>query len=85
MRGVFLDISKTFNKVWHEGFIYNLKQDGISEKRLNLITDFYSNRKQRVVPNGKYSFWTNTEAGVPQGSILGLIVSLKYINDLSDK
>ena len=76
MRGVFLDISKTFNKVWHEGFIYNLKQDGISEKLLNLITDFYY---------GKYSLWTNTEAGVPQGSILGLIVSLKYINDLSDK
>ena len=82
--GVFLYISKIFNKVWHKGFIYNLKQDGISEKLLNLITDFCSNRKQRVVPNGKYFLWTNIEAGVPQGSILGPIVLLKYINDLSD-
>ena len=67
----FLDISKAFHKVWHKALIYKLKQNGISEKLLNLIIDFLSNRKQRVVLNGKYSSWANIEAGVPQGSILG--------------
>ena len=83
-RAVFLDISKAFDKVWHKGLIYKLKQNGISGKLLNLIIDFLSNRKQRVVLNGKYSSWTNIEAGVPQGSILGLLFFLIYINDLSD-
>ena len=49
MRGVFLDISKAFDEVWHKGLIYKLKQNGISGKLLNLIVDFLSNRKQRVV------------------------------------
>ena len=57
VRGVFLDISKPFNKVWHKGLIYKLKQNGISEKLVNLIINFLSNGKQRVVLNGKYSSW----------------------------
>ena len=84
MRGVFLDISKSFDKVWHKGLIYKLKQNGISGKLLNLIIDFLSNRKQRVVLNGKYSSWTNIEARVAQGSILRPLFFLIYINDLSD-
>ena len=85
MRGVFLDISKAFDKVWFKGLIYKLKQNGISGKLLSLIIDFLSNRKQRVVLNGKYSSWTNIEAGVPQGSISGPLFFLIYINDLSEK
>ena len=57
VRGVFLDISKPFDKIWHKGLIYKLKQNGISEKLLNLIIDFLSNKKQRIVLNGKYSSW----------------------------
>ena len=49
---VFLDISKTFDKVWHEGLIFKLEQNGMSGKLLRLIKDFLSNRKQRVVLNG---------------------------------
>ena len=43
-RGVFLDISKAFDKVWHEGLIFKLKQNGISGKLLNLIKDFLKKR-----------------------------------------
>ena len=68
VRSVFLDISKAFYKVWHEGIIFKLKQNGISGDLLNILTDFLSNRKQRVVLNGQVSTWTSVNAGVPQGS-----------------
>ena len=83
-RGVFLDISKAFDKVWHEGLLFKLKQNIISGNLLNVITDFLYQRKQRVFLNGEHSSWTNTEAEIPQGSILGPLFFLIYINDLSD-
>ena len=80
----FLDISKAFDKVWHKGLIYKLKQNGILGNILNTIIDFLSFRKQRVVLNGQVSHWTSIEPGVPQGSILGPLLFLIYINYLSD-
>ena len=71
VRSVFLDISKAFDKVWHEGIIFKLQQNGISDDLLNILSDFLRNRKQRVTLNGQSSSWTNVNAGVPQGSILG--------------
>ena len=52
VRGVFLDISKAFDKVWHEGLIFKLKQNGISGNLLNLLRDFLGNRKQGILLNG---------------------------------
>ena len=70
--------------MWHEGIIYKLKRNGISGNLLNLLTDFLRNRKQRVILNGQSSSWANINAGVPQGSILGPLLFLIYIHDLSN-
>ena len=84
VREVFLDISKAFNKVWHEGLLLKLNQNGISGILLKLLRNFLSCRKQRAVLNGQHSSWDNVTAGVPQCSILGLLLFLIYINDLSN-
>ena len=63
VRGVFLDISKAFDKVWHQGLHYKLRQNGISGELLNILTDFLDNRTQRVILNGQYSSYVKIDAG----------------------
>ena len=81
---VFLDMSKAFDKVWHEGLLFKLKQNEISGRLLNLLNNYLENRKQRVFLNGCESEWGVIESGVPQGSVLGPLLFLIYINDLED-
>ena len=63
--GVFVDICKAFDRVWHEGLFFKLQENGISGELITLIKDFLSCRKQRVVLNGQHSSWADVKAGVP--------------------
>ena len=68
--GVFLDISKAFDKVWHEGILFKLKTYGVNGQVLTLHTNYLHERYQAVVLNRQTSLWELLKSRVPQGSIL---------------
>ena len=65
---VFLDVSEAFDRVWHKGLIFKLKQNGINGELLEWISDHLSGRKQKIVIRNTSSSLMGVEAGVPQGS-----------------
>ena len=82
VRAVFLDISKAFDEVWHDGLIIKLKHNGISSSLLKFFESYLHNRKQHVVLKGSFSDYSVIQSGVPQGSVLGPLLFLTYMKDL---
>ena len=80
VKGILLDISNAFDKVWHKDLVSKIK----TKWGNRWVTDFLKKAKQRVVLNGQNYKWSNISATVPQGSILGPRLFLIYINDLFD-
>ena len=77
---IFFDISKAFDKVWHKGLLFKLESIAIKYPLIKWFENYLSNRKQRVVINGKSSSWKTINADVPQGSVLGPLLFLIYIS-----
>ena len=82
IRAIFCDIIKAFHRVWHLGLLYKLETAGISGSLLSWFTDYRNYRLQRVALPGGSSAWTPIKVGDPQGSILGALLFLLYINDI---
>ena len=85
IRVVLLDMSNVFDKIWHEGLIYELRQVGIPGEALAFIITFLNNRFLRLIPKRQSFNWLPTKAVVPQGSFLGFLFLLVYINDSWEK
>lgn len=81
---IYLDFRKAFDTVPHRRLLNKLSAYGIKGPVLNWIKDFLLNRKQKVTINGCTSKWENVTSGIPQGSVLGPVLFIIYINDLPD-